>query len=700
MTTLISAEILQHTNLERVSGQDHNYLSYHLRNSQSHQLQENSGQDIQINDSFPEYSPNSVEVLEAPPLDIQNDFQLPIQNTSNQTDYDQCDNYLQKQGQSLQLIDPFIQPISGFVQQQQYQNLEQTQPKLTYDLNQIQDILLKNPEFLSKIMLQCQAKEESTMLRVEQPMSFMSFNIDSQKYFHEQSSLHNMKDVRSTMSSQISSQKTDETQYVFDPNKLIYKSDIPEEEQLTNFHEQMRHSKLDKYAAKYDLCSLHPKMKKNHLCSETQEHLCDTCIITDVHKDHTTAPLSKIALEIHKQFNSHFSQFEGSLNAIERIDAKNWKVKLRQNYLRLFDDLYGSLDKIKNQKLREINNIFAQIDVKDVNQKLNEMQVSHDVALNYSSLVNGMFDQNQYSAITKRQDQFNLLGQSLNQLTVDCNGLLDLAQNKRRKLDNMQEQIQKLVSNIKYETESKLQVIVDEQISIESEIDLEKLEQQNIKESLEAKKKREARNGFYYFLKEQSPKISQAMPQMKQIEIIAYLHSKWQSLNEEQKLTYEMLSNEHEKVLENATKKTRCQSIVVDNVEMKDESEKPCKNKRKSSKTDSDAEELVSNVKSAQIFAAKADEVEKNKSILRKRKLEDRVASEIELNTYTNEGSNDEDQFCDEVNQTSKDERENKVSSNEKRGRHKKISAQEEKKKRVAQKQQLTTRGGKSSSKN
>jgi len=62
----------------------------------------------------------------------------------------------------------------------------------------------------------------------------------------------------------------------------------------------MMNSKLDKYGTKYDLCNIHPKMKKNHLCAETQEHLCDTCIISDDHKDHTTAPLSKIALEIHK----------------------------------------------------------------------------------------------------------------------------------------------------------------------------------------------------------------------------------------------------------------------------------------------------------------------------------------------------------------------------------------------------------------
>jgi len=68
---------------------------------------------------------------------------------------------------------------------------------------------------------------------------------------------------------------------------------------------------------------------------------------------------------------------------IEKIDAKNWKVKLRKKYISLFDDLFGSLETIKNMKLKEINKIFATIEVRDVNSKLNEMQISHDVAVNY-----------------------------------------------------------------------------------------------------------------------------------------------------------------------------------------------------------------------------------------------------------------------------------------------------------------------------
>lgn len=114
-------------------------------------------------------------------------------------------------------------------------------------------------------------------------------------------------------------------------------------------------------------------MKKNHLCLEDQEHLCDTCIITDKYKDSTTAPLSKIALEIHKQFSTHFISFEEQMTAIERIDAKNWKNKLRHTYLQLFDDLFSSLKDIRNQKLKEINEVFSTINVKEVNHGMNEM---------------------------------------------------------------------------------------------------------------------------------------------------------------------------------------------------------------------------------------------------------------------------------------------------------------------------------------
>jgi len=37
------------------------------------------------------------------------------------------------------------------------------------------------------------------------------------------------------------------------------------------------------------------------------------------------------------------------------------------------------------------------------------------------------------------------------------------------------------------------------------------------------------------------------IPSMKKIEIVAFLQSKWTSMNEELKLTYEIMANEHEK---------------------------------------------------------------------------------------------------------------------------------------------------------
>ena len=82
------------------------------------------------------------------------------------------------------------------------------------------------------------------------------------------------------------------------------------------------------------------------------------------------------------------------MNSIDRIDAKGWKNTLRNNYLQLFDDLFSSLDEIKNSKLKEINQIFWSIDLREVNSSLNEMKVSHDMAVTYSKLVNKMFDQN------------------------------------------------------------------------------------------------------------------------------------------------------------------------------------------------------------------------------------------------------------------------------------------------------------------
>lgn len=55
-----------------------------------------------------------------------------------------------------------------------------------------------------------------------------------------------------------------------------------------------------------------------------------------------------------------------------------------------------------------------------------------------------------------------------------------------------------------------------------------------------------SKTGFYYFLKDQSERVHQIAPQMRQLEVIAFLQSKWTTLSAEDKLTYEMLASEKE----------------------------------------------------------------------------------------------------------------------------------------------------------
>jgi hypothetical protein len=62
----------------------------------------------------------------------------------------------------------------------------------------------------------------------------------------------------------------------------------------------MMNPNMNRFSAKFDVCSVHPKMKRNHLSMKDQQHLCDSCIISENYRDHSTAPLSKIALEIHQ----------------------------------------------------------------------------------------------------------------------------------------------------------------------------------------------------------------------------------------------------------------------------------------------------------------------------------------------------------------------------------------------------------------
>ena len=134
-------------------------------------------------------------------------------------------------------------------------------------------------------------------------------------------------------------------------------------------------------------------------------------------------------------------------------------VNLRKNYLGLFDDLFHSLHCIRDTKLTEINQAFKKIDVEEVNQTLNSMKVSHDLAKSYQSILQTMFDHNQYSSIAARSVQFNMIGDSMQHLVKDCYELVELASNKRRKLDSLSDKMKDLVSSLKSDTEDRLKQI-------------------------------------------------------------------------------------------------------------------------------------------------------------------------------------------------------------------------------------------------
>ena len=134
-------------------------------------------------------------------------------------------------------------------------------------------------------------------------------------------------------------------------------------------------------------------------------------------------------------------------------------VNLRKNYLGLFDDLFHSLHCIRDTKLTEINQAFKKIDVEEVNQTLNSMKVSHDLAKSYQTILQTMFDHNQYSSIAARSVQFNMIGDSMQHLVKDCYELVELASNKRRKLDSLSDKMKDLVSSLKSDTEDRLKQI-------------------------------------------------------------------------------------------------------------------------------------------------------------------------------------------------------------------------------------------------
>lgn len=122
--------------------------------------------------------------------------------------------------------------------------------------------------------------------------------------------------------------------------------------------------------------------------------------------------------------------------------------KLRKNYLRLFDELFQSLFEIRDTKLKEINTAFKKIDVEEVNKNMNTMKVSHDLAKSYQTILQTMFDHNQYSSIATRQSQFNLIGDSMGFLVNDCKDLMDIAATKRRRLDDLSETMRDMVTSL------------------------------------------------------------------------------------------------------------------------------------------------------------------------------------------------------------------------------------------------------------
>ncbi len=72
--------------------------------------------------------------------------------------------------------------------------------------------------------------------------------------------------------------------------------------------------------------------------------------------------------------------------------------------------------------------------------------------------------------------------------------------------------------------------------------------------------RKEARTGFYYFLKEQRDKLAADHPQLKQIEVIAFLQAKWTALSHEEKLAFEMTDTQP-KVTLNLDKQGDCLKV-------------------------------------------------------------------------------------------------------------------------------------------
>ncbi len=170
-----------------------------------------------------------------------------------------------------------------------------------------------------------------------------------------------------------------------------YTHDLSDYDQALSIHEAVSNTGLYQSNPKSEICSIHPKMKKDHYCIDDHQHLCSRCIIEE-HKNHKYEPLSKIASELVTEYQDMYSKFNDSIKHIKKIDAQNWKSELRMGVLDLFDKLFGVMDVVKKEKLTEINKIFADCDIQEVNKGFNDLQVSKNLALEHQTLLLKMFE--------------------------------------------------------------------------------------------------------------------------------------------------------------------------------------------------------------------------------------------------------------------------------------------------------------------
>ncbi|TNV81461.1 hypothetical protein FGO68_gene8954 [Halteria grandinella] len=583
-------------------GEEHPYLALNLREDREVPVDESIVHDynpsrdsfmqpptILQTDSFPEVSPTH-QYQQAPLFNTKEDFpdESDLPPYMRQYTSDQQENSTPKQSKSAAQAQPVTASPAPTI----------TEGSVKSPFAEFERLFPgQDPSMLLAQLAQLLHKSQ------QQPQV-----VEPQKVQEKQVILEEQQTTQSHTSSQnsLSSQESKDEHgrsYRFDPERLKFNPEQPEGEQLERFHTELSNPNMNKYAAKFDQCSLHPKMKKNHLSMQSQEHLCDSCIISEKYKDHQTAPLSKIALEIYTQFSTHFKDFEHNMLEIDRIDAKNWKTQLRQTYLKLFEDLFSSLFTLRDEKLLEINTLFSQVDVNEVNKGLNTMRVSHDLAKSYQNLIQTMFDHNQYSSIAIRQNQFTMMGESMTHLVRDCEVLSGLSDTKKERLDFIGEQMRKVVTKMKTETGKRLKEVACE-IGLTQEEQARLDEKLKIENQVLEEKQAKTRTGFYYFLKEHRYTVQSIAPQMRQMEVIAYLQAKWQTLSVEDRLAYEMMSCDKpakKKRDQKRQDKQRDSQVVIEEMKQVQEIEEVVEQKQSSQDEAAPSDDKIPNKKQQKV---------------------------------------------------------------------------------------------------